>query len=234
MKYIKLFENFIENKDFEMLNEGLTKSYDSDKAIRFIVNNSSFTNDDIWVAEAQNDTEYIKIDVKYSNMDDAERMFKMLENVYGWYISNIVYDLFDDMETESIKDFDYSYLGEILVDEDDEITFTFEKKFDKEYEGTDTTIYHITDEKYLNKIQRIGLVPRSENKLTVHPERIYFSLTYKGVEELLKNHNFIIDDVVVLEVDISDLDIKLYYDPNMPEAVYTMSNIPPKNIKIKE
>jgi hypothetical protein len=40
------------------------------------------------------------------------------------------------------------------------------------------------------------------------------------------------DTWIIYEIDTKDLDIKLYYDPNYLGGYYTLSNIPPKNIKI--
>jgi hypothetical protein len=42
------------------------------------------------------------------------------------------------------------------------------------------------------------------------------------------------DKWVIYEIDTSDLDMKLYCDPNYIGGYYTLSNIPTKNIKIVE
>ena len=39
-------------------------------------------------------------------------------------------------------------------------------------------------------------------------------------------------DYVLLEIDVEDLNIEFYYDPNMENAVYTKDNISPYRIEI--
>lgn len=228
MKYFNLFQ------DFNLLQEGLIKTHDSDKAIKYLLSNTTLIKSDIWITNTQNDTVKINIDISRRSMEDAEKIVNMLENVYGWYLAKINYDFYDDeYDSDEIKNPSYEYLDDILVDEDDTITFIFEAKYDKEYKGSDTTLYHVTDKIYIDKIIKTGLIPKTKSKISVHPDRVYLMLTYKSIETLLENPNINIDNPVILEIDISDLDIKLYLDPNMPEAVYTYSNIPPKNIKIR-
>ena len=237
MKHIKLFEQYKEDvfgniNESVLIQEGLTKSYDSEKVIKHIVNHTPINKEDIWSKDTQNGTDKLNIDFTLATVKHAEKIVNTLKNVYGWYLAKTTYDFFDDEYfPEEIIDMNYTALEEVLADEDDSIMFTFERKYDKEYTGTDTTLYHITDEKYLNKIMRVGLVPKAKHKIAVHPDRVYLMLTRKEIDTLYDNVSIDIEDPIILEVDISGLDLKLYYDPNMPQAVYTLSNIPPKNIK---
>lgn len=119
---------------------------------------------------------------------------------------------------------------------------TYEKRFQDsvsdivEERGT---IYHLTRRDRLEKILRNGLCPRTEDKMFNYPDRVYFFLEAPSIEECkfyieqlaryTKDHS---KDYVLLEIDIEDLGIEFYYDPNLSEAVYTKENVPPNRISV--
>lgn len=106
------------------------------------------------------------------------------------------------------------------------------------------TCYHVTSELNLDKILRIGLVPRSGNKLSYHPDRVYVTDNIESCERLIskllessavynrdekgnkitRNKN-----CVILEITS---DIAFYDDPNYADSYFTYENIAPKNIKL--
>lgn len=230
---MKDLKQFIKTTVREYLNEGLIKTYPTEKVINFITTKTPIKKENIWVSSGRNDTDKINIDFDSETIKYGKKIEGLLNNVYGYYLANIKYDVFnDDLTSDDIINVDYSAIEEVLYDEEDTITFIFEKKYDNEYIGNEKILYHITDEKYLNKIKQIGLIPKSKSKISVHPDRIYLMLNREDVDVLYSNIDIDIDNPVILEVDISNLNLKLYSDPNMPNAVYTLSNIPPKNIKI--
>ena len=103
--------------------------------------------------------------------------------------------------------------------------------------------YHVTPDVYINQIQKEGLTPRTESKLTEHPERIYFYLnpesSFKYLASSLWSASKYKDQVkkyYVLEVDLTQLpDHHFYADPHSMIsyiAVYTKQSIPPSAIKV--
>lgn len=103
--------------------------------------------------------------------------------------------------------------------------------------------YHVTPDIYINKIKEEGLTPKSESKLSNHPERIYFYLnpesSFKFLAGSLWNASKYKDQVkkyYVLEIDLTQLpDHHFYADPESMIsyiAVYTKQPIPPSAIKV--
>ena len=103
--------------------------------------------------------------------------------------------------------------------------------------------YHVTPDIYINLIRKEGLTPRTESKLSEHPERIYFYLnpesSFKYLASSLWSASKYKDQVkkyYVLEVDLTQLpDHHFYADPHSMisyVAVYTTQAIPPSAIKV--
>lgn len=112
-------------------------------------------------------------------------------------------------------------------------------------------IYHITPSINLDKIEELGLCPKSQNKEFLYPNRIYFyigKMTPKDVVtfgNMLYPHikqteytkaNKIYDSFALIQVDTRDLDfdeVSFYKDPNLDNAIYTVDNIPPESVFVK-
>jgi hypothetical protein len=111
------------------------------------------------------------------------------------------------------------------------ISFRFEKKYDDVVDPPNI-IYHITNKDFLKNIEKIGLKPKNLNKRSSHPEKIYFSLTRGGSDNLWKNLklNYGKGEGILLTVDASNLLNTFYKDPNSKESIYTYNNIPKENI----
>ena len=110
---------------------------------------------------------------------------------------------------------------------------TYEKRFQD-------SVSDIVEEKgRLHKIMENGLCPRTEDKMFNYPDRVYFFLEAPSIDECkfyieqlsryTSDHS---KDYVLLEIDVEDLNIEFYYDPNMENAVYTKDNISPSRIEI--
>ena len=100
-------------------------------------------------------------------------------------------------------------------------------------------LYHVTKKSRLNKILANGLSPRTENKLFVYPDRIYFFLNQPSRQELelltaqLKENDKGFrkgDSYVLIKVSTQGLKNNFFFDPNTDECVYTKENIPPQFI----
>ena len=103
--------------------------------------------------------------------------------------------------------------------------------------------FHITNKKYIPKIEKVGLIPKkSETDFNHDGNRIYLlfgdSKTYTQffAKTLAKSKNWNPEDVVILEIFNFDK-LELYYDPNFENkngnvAAFTFNNIYKDNIKI--
>ena len=115
----------------------------------------------------------------------------------------------------------------------------YEKRHDVPIKLKSNKLYHITRRESIPKIKREGLVPKSRNKQTYHPERIYFftkDYGKNGFETIAKNlyGNSSTFGYVIFEIDTNKLnDVTFHYDVNTQDGVYTTDNIPPDAIKKK-
>lgn len=95
-------------------------------------------------------------------------------------------------------------------------------------------IYHECYDSRIEKIRQMGLVPKDSTWDTFqHQGRIYFWLDFpkhKLKQSMQGNKNVYGNTTSILKVNVNALDgkVKFYYDPRVPNAVYTMQNIPPQ------
>jgi hypothetical protein len=233
-KYIKSMDQFI-NENYS-LNEGLIRSYDADMIISQL-QKMGIDSDDVYI---NNGT--IKMELKLQYRHIIKATIDKMENLFGWFLSGVQGDLDDGLDggvEEFKKDMEYSLeqiAEEDYLDEDDSIaTLIFEPKFgtDISSDNLPNIAYHVTDRQYLDKIRKIGLVPKHKDKITYHPDRIYLFIDEKNVSGLLDNIHFDIDNPVLLKIDISEFKKhnKFYVDPNLSDGgVYVLGNIPPRLI----
>lgn len=161
-----------------------------------------------------------------NNENYIERLTKFI-TACGWYKA-------DETVSKQCRN------GDVLI--------VFEKKYQEPLKNNGVSVpyklYHITQECYVEKILKNGLIQKSGKKLSEHPERIYF-FTKKFDDSTLsmiarqffihKNSNDYVDynNMVLLTVDITKEknSLKFYSDPNAEECVYTYDNIPPELIE---
>jgi flagellar biosynthesis regulator FlaF len=123
------------------------------------------------------------------------------------------------------------------------ILLVFHAKFGNEIVNNDNLIfYHVTPIVFYEKIQKIGLIPKSLNKNVYTGDRIF--LYFSNNEEILKR---LIEELfnkdkklkyelkknyVLLKVYVGKTNpkIRLFKDPDAEGAIYTMENIPPQLI----
>ena len=117
----------------------------------------------------------------------------------------------------------------------------YEKKFQDKIKSKiieNNGIVHVTKLTRLEKIIKNGLVPKSGNKLSSHPERIYFAVgpitneLLSGLKCMLQPFNTTTKFVALkIKPEITER-AEFYYDPNMENAVWTYDNIPPEYIDV--
>lgn len=101
-------------------------------------------------------------------------------------------------------------------------------------------LYHITPARNFRSIEKKGLIPRSYNKRSDYPDRVYFLKTDNAAEyeSLAKSSNPDIHEWSLLEIDISREPVtgrryRFYNDPFMNNAVFTYDNIHPGLVTLK-
>lgn len=162
------------------------------------------------------------------------RISKVLQlaNNLGYFPSIIKYELNNQAEQYTKKYSTSSFRDLILNDQPTYLIFNFEAKYDPEVK-VPKYVYHITTTKFINKIKQIGLTPKTLEKRSAHPERIYVSLSKKDSDFLftgLKQH-FGKNQGVELTIDTDLLKDTFYEDPNFKgQGAYTLQNIPPQAI----
>ena len=100
-------------------------------------------------------------------------------------------------------------------------------------------LYHVTPSISVPKILKIGLCPRTKNKTSSHPDRVFLTKDEDDAIFLAKKFRKLNDkykNSTILEVNFAaacdnDTSIRLFQDVNFVFGVFTLSNIPPKYIK---
>lgn len=136
------------------------------------------------------------------------------------------------------------YFKSIEGEFDDFKRVHFEPKFE-ENKDIGNFLYHLTYHLNEPKIRKIGLCPRSKNRVFNYPERIYFLTSNATTEEIkslarmlymthnkpaIKNSNVGMYVILKINTDKLPQDVKFYNDPNLSNSVYTTDNIPPDAI----
>lgn len=177
------------------------------------------------------------------NKSNIKYLLKLINNL-GYVISRIKYKEKTDNDIIPLnynENYFYSLVKEYKNLEQFDIII--KPKFDtgKQTSGKSKKLYHITLQNRVPRILKQGLVPRSESKLSAHPDRIYFGRTLSDVTGLihhyvnyynLKKETGVV--MAILEIDTSNLsDLELHSDPNYKQSgVYVLDNIPPDAIKV--
>lgn len=230
----KLYKEFYtsENK----LNEGLIKTYDiysaNDSINNMLVNFGNIDN----ISTIQEN----KIIVSLYTLEQ-KHVFKLLTlfNTLGYFIS-IVY-ITNKLNKEikfTWEKFKDLYFTDYTLENFTSIKFELEPKYDIRINPNET-VYHITEEKYLQKIFSKGLLPKNVGLLKSHPERLYIANTLdaakiylKSKERYYKLNGLDVPNFIILEINLKDLNINFYLDPNKIDGFYTLEPISKDRIKI--
>jgi hypothetical protein len=121
------------------------------------------------------------------------------------------------------------------------IKIRFEAKYEDGLYKNDLEIpefaYHLSPDNKKNKILKDGLCPKSYNRKTKHPDRLFLFYNLDDYETLLKSlkWNDKINDLnrnyTLYKVKLNDKMI-IHTDPNYSKGFYTYDNVSPKNIEI--
>jgi len=213
-----------EIKENILLSEGLITSYPYSSVISMITRkypNHSHIQSDIF----DKDNKSSGISIFFKNEDISENMIEDLKKnliTYGYFIAFI--EPYGNDETGLFIEPKFSFIIDPNL-----------------LKGK--RCFHVTNKKYLEKIQKFGLVPReSETNFNHDGNRIYLmignSKTYTQffAKTLASNKNWNSDEVIILEIFNFDK-LELYSDLNFKNengniATFTFNNIYKDNIKI--
>lgn len=165
--------------------------------------------------------------------DEFTHLLKLINNL-GWFVSGVLIFRSDlkwekfDLNSFLKNDFDRRW-----------ISFQLEAKYDLEADVYDFDIlFHVAPLENRDKILRIGLVPRSKEKILSHPERIYLTDTEEDANNIAfqfqrgnESSKWTLLQIDFKGVRKNNPSIRLFSDPNFRRALYTLSNIPPQFLK---
>ena len=214
--------------DQNLIYEGLIFSYDVSNIFKGL-KAKGYHQEQIGVENSANGKVFI---IAFLLSKDAEKRFdellQFMKNLCGWNLSSVK----KENGVNFNADDDY-------INSDNEfIWLQFEPKFDVEvsYDKYPKILYHITPEKNLQKIKKIGLIPKSKSNLFSYDNRIYLS---DNIDSLLNLSKSFIERedkkdkiYIILKVNVNlfAFNIRLFRDPNFKKGYYTMENIHPDMI----
>ena len=229
-KFITTYSSFV-------LNETL-KTTDIDISIRNINNELSLQHYDFLISKEEN-----TIHITLNNVNTTQVFPLLISNLdrlvidrHGWFPSKMIISNINGMSNILKYDEDYLFENYRYFKT---VTIVYEPKYDIE-QDLPIKLYHLSIQQFEKDIFRIGIVPKSKSKLSKHLDRIYLCNKLNGCYELIEqmklhyvNKRYKIDDRwIIYEIDTSELDIKLYKDPNYRGGYYCVDNIPKDKIKV--
>jgi hypothetical protein len=179
----------------------------------------------------------IKIRIDYLDKQSIDKINNLMDH-YGWFPTNIKSPGNPRIKySEGIK----NYLNKIDVE------IQYEAKIGEEFNisPNKTKAYHVTPDILLDKIKNEGLKPKTESKLSDHPERIYLFLnpdeTFNQMVKVLwnslseeKRKN--IKNYYILEIDLTKIPGNKFYMDSQSSltyaSIFTTQSIPNSAIKV--
>ena len=229
----------------EFIKEGLIKTQPADVVLRKVI---FLPNNLIYVINYTKSDNLIHFEISFFNkLSEISKTFDAIEsyfiNMMGWFPSMMKIISLSGMENDIQYNKDYLIKNMSFISK---VNIIFESKFDIESNIPDK-LYHLSIKEFENSILKNGLSPKSKSKISYHDSRIYVCKSILNCKSLIPNMEMIYnqqkwsnpkskinDDWIIYEIDTSELDIDLYYDPNYIGGYYLLKNIPSNNIKIVE
>ena len=171
---------------------------------------------------------YVNISLREKNKKFFDDLYSFL-NLSGYYISKYKTNNDDKFKNTNLDI--KTYFDKNVS----ELSITFNKKFDFGDNGIKSKLYHITDQKYKDKISDFGLSIKSKKLIENHPDRIYLFDDINHIDTFIEQRKVYDENFVplILQIDVKLCNkIKLYVDPKFPtaDAFYTYDFIPPMAI----
>lgn len=237
----------VENK----LNEGLILTHDIYESKDIIERHVSKLR--FWYDSKIDGTKIILNLTEGKFTDKTYIEFCILLSNLGYYISIIkVTNKHNKTKTIKPNDFKEYYLTNNYLTNIIEYNFIIEPKYDIKHKLKTNILYHVTESKYVDKILKNGLMSKSKNTKTFHPERLYLVYNLEDAEQYIKSKNmyyltnlnktkqhnkskFKEIEFVILKIELPENNDMIFFDdPNFKsKGIYTYENISPKYITIK-
>lgn len=158
----------------------------------------------------------LNIEVESDGEIYIENTIKQKLNVYLPIITNLGYFI-------SLYTIDGSKWIKTYDEDTEALAFYLEPKYDIQVNVPDV-LYHASPIKYKDKISKIGFIPKTGNKLSNHPDRIYLTDNIDVAYYFGKSFN---DGYCIYKINGKCID-KLYSDINLRQGgYYTLQNIKP-------
>lgn len=231
-----LREKCLSNFNYELLKEGLIKSCEYDFSIDKI-NNLINKYNLIGICKMYIIKDRIYFEINDDDTNKKKKFFSeflILLNNIGYFISN--YKINNKIENNAIDLLTFINNKSVIV--------YLNKKFDNESVNIPEFLFHVTEEQYIERIRRYGLINKSKKYIENHPERIYFFDNINSCYEYIDFKQIL--NPIILKIDVKTLNklklnffnkekenIKLHIDPKYQpfiNAYYTYDNIPPYSI----
>lgn len=194
--------------------EGLIHTHPSDKSMNILKKRFPEL-----IVELESDGE---IYIENQPAQKLEKYLPIITNL-GYFISKLTID-----GQEWIKEYN---------DDTKPIAFVLEAKYDYQVEIPDK-LYHASPIKFKDKILKYGLTPKTGNKLSNHPERIYLTddlnkaINFGNYLKEEDNNDWYKNGYCIYSVKGIGVS-KLYSDVNFRKGgFYTLNNIKSENIKL--
>ena len=218
----------------QYLNEGLIKTYSLNMLHKTLYRFLASCDCPLRISPIEyNNTLELYLPVEFKKLISS---IVSIGNQHGYFIPGFLF-MNNNEKTEYLKTYNDENIEDFSV-----IVICFESKYDIQFKDLPEYIYHVTLKDKIEKIKKIGLSPKSKNKLSVHPSRIYCTINLEDAKELITRFKNISnkkeDDYVILKIITLNLKNNFYEDPNYKEntgqikGIYTIENISSSNIII--
>lgn len=186
------------------IDESLTKSYDPDILIKKLKNKYKEKINNIHIQKSKSNVQSFSIQFDEQYMYDIvydESLYKLLD-LFGYYVTE-----YKEIKTEN---------NQILRFE----PIFGQKCNDLVYKECNGVIYHITDDRFIDKIRKKGLIPFRNSNYRNFSDRVFFSCG-KNKKEIIDNLKNIIKHLEkinyhILKIDLNKYkyNVDFYFDPS--------------------
>ena len=225
----------------QQLNEGLIKTYPLKYLKKSLSDILSHSWNNFSFKDIRDDLKtFTELRIDFSENITVEEFLELFKNLTlcGYFISSINIITNNNLEKrETYTIFKQKYLNSTWFKNFKQLEIRIEPKFDIiDKEESDilafipNIIYHVTNTKNVTKILKKGLIPKSNNIRSNHPERVYFCGLLKDALEIAPKLHI---DWIILKIEITDQNkYKFYRDPNYKNHFYSYDNFSPVDISI--
>lgn len=222
-------------KDEYTLVEGLIRTYSISVTIPIIQRQFPFFK--IGVDKSRQKF-WIEWAIEDHNKIDLIKLVQLI-NTYGWFFAIMYIDMVFEKPID--KSFDLKEFTQIFKNQSyTKIKLIISAKYAVEVDSQriPKILYHVTPTVNVDKILKIGLVPKSRSKLAFHPERVHLAKDLIGTQIIQHKQTEItgITKWSTLRINTNYIQgpFILFYDPDMEGGYYTLNNIPPYAIEVNE